>query len=231
MHDLARMLAAAAGPAEPGDLAGEDAARAAFTGSVPGRCLPCCPAVGPAPADRATSTRQTPPSGRAGSGSSGAGQHHRRIRGCAAQPDTAHRARNIGAPAPPRDVRPRSLTITSSPMPTHHGPSPTGQGSRHSAGSSGRVSDKTHPGPWPTRVSKGYGAAPGLASCLPAPGQDHGGGGPDPRTPPGRARLRTSSRPGRRGALRLRLGTEPALAGISYFPAGPCRRCRRRRSA
>jgi hypothetical protein len=31
MHDLARMLAAAAGPAEPGDLAGEDAARAAFS--------------------------------------------------------------------------------------------------------------------------------------------------------------------------------------------------------
>ncbi len=30
MHDLARMIAAAAGPAEPGDLAGEDAARAAF---------------------------------------------------------------------------------------------------------------------------------------------------------------------------------------------------------
>jgi|tagenome__1003787_1003787.scaffolds.fasta_scaffold20973862_4 hypothetical protein len=30
LHDLARMLAAAAGPAESGDLAGEDAARAAF---------------------------------------------------------------------------------------------------------------------------------------------------------------------------------------------------------
>jgi hypothetical protein len=31
MHDLARLLAAAAGPAEPGDLAGEAAARAAFS--------------------------------------------------------------------------------------------------------------------------------------------------------------------------------------------------------
>lgn len=31
MHDLARLLAAAAGPAESGDLAGEDAARAAFS--------------------------------------------------------------------------------------------------------------------------------------------------------------------------------------------------------
>jgi hypothetical protein len=32
MHDLARMLAALAGPGEPGELAGEAAARAAFTG-------------------------------------------------------------------------------------------------------------------------------------------------------------------------------------------------------
>src|ERR1700731_2191078 len=31
MHDLARMLAALAGPAEPGELAGEAAARAAFS--------------------------------------------------------------------------------------------------------------------------------------------------------------------------------------------------------
>ena len=175
IHGLARMLAAVAGPAEPGDLAGQDAAQAAFTrlASRSGtshaalrsarRSLSERPARGRLPLAAALAVAA------AGLGSTAAAYI-----GVLPSPIQHFAHLTIGAPPPPRDVSPRSLTITSSPMPRHHGPSPTGQGSRHSAGSSDRVSDKTHPGPRPTRARKGYGAAPGLASCLPAPGQDHG---------------------------------------------------------
>ena len=232
IHGLALMLAAVAGPAEPGDLAGQDAAQAAFTrlASRSGtshaalrsarRSLSERPARGRLPLAAALAVAA------AGLGSTAAAyigvlpssiQHFAHL--------------TIGAPPPPRDASQRSLTVTNSPMPRHHGPSSTGQRSRHSAGSSDRVSDKTHPGPWPTRAGKGYGAAPGLASCLPAPGQDHGWWWARPRTPPSRARLRTSSRPGRRRApaapARDRTGPRRDL----LLPAGPCRRCRRRRSA
>jgi hypothetical protein len=174
IHGLALMLAAVAGPAEPGDLAGQDAAQAAFTrlASRSGtshaalrsarRSLSERPARGRLPLAAALAVAA------AGLGSTAAAyigvlpssiQHFAHL--------------TIGAP-PPRDASQRSLTVTNSPMPRHHGPSTTAQGSRHSAGSSDRVSDQTHPGPWPTRAGKGYGAAPGLASCLPASGQDHG---------------------------------------------------------
>jgi len=174
-HGLARMLAAVAGPAEPGDLAGQDAAQAAFArlASRPGtshaalrsarRSLSERPARGRLPLAAALAVAA------AGLGSTAAAYI-----GVLPGPMQHFAHLTIGAPPPPRDLSPRSLTITSSPMPRQHTPRPAGQGSRHSAGSSDRVSDKTQPGPWPTRARKGYGAAPGLASCLPAPGQDHG---------------------------------------------------------
>jgi hypothetical protein len=175
IHGLARMLAAAAGPAEPGDLAGQDAARAAFTrlASRPGtshaalrsarRSLSERPARGRLPLAAALAVAA------AGLGSTAAAYV-----GVLPSPIQHFAYLTIGAPPPPRDASPRSLTVTSSPMPRHHGPSPAGQGSRHSAGSSDRGRDKTHPGPWPTRAAKGYGAEAGLASCLPAQGQNHG---------------------------------------------------------
>jgi hypothetical protein len=175
IHGLALMLAAVAGPAEPGDLAGRDAAQAAFTRLVSRsgtshaalrsarRSLSERPARGRLPLAAALAVAA------AGLGSTAAAYI-----GVLPSPIQHFAHLTIGAPPPPRDASQRSLTVTNSPMPRHHGPSSTGQRSRHSAGSSDRVSDKTHPGPWPTRAGKGYGAAPGLASCLPAPGQDHG---------------------------------------------------------
>ena len=174
-HGLALMLAAVAGPAEPGDLAGQDAAHAAFTrlASRPGtshaalrsarRSLSERPARGRLPLAAALAVAA------AGLGSTAAAYV-----GVLPSPIQHFAYLTIGAPPPPRDASPRSLTVTSSPMPRHHGPSPAGQGSRHSAGSSDRGRDKTHPGPWPTRAAKGYGAEAGLASCLSAQGQNHG---------------------------------------------------------
>jgi hypothetical protein len=175
IHGLARMLAAVAGPAGPGDLAGQDAAQAAFTrlASRSGtshaalrsarRSLSERPARGRLPLAAALAVAA------AGLGSTAAAYV-----GVLPSPIQHFAYLTIGAPPPPRDASPRSLTVNSSPMPGHHGPSPAGQGSRHSAGSSDRGRDKTHPGPWPTRAAKGYGAEAGLASCLPAQGQNHG---------------------------------------------------------
>jgi hypothetical protein len=174
IHGLARMLAAVAGPAEPGDLAGQDAAQAAFTrlASRSGtshaalrsarRSLSERPARGRLPLAAALAVAA------AGLGSTAAAyvgvlpssiQHF------------AHET--LGAPAPPSDASPRTLTITRSPMPSRTAQATPGSARRRSAASSDPVSDKTYPGQLHTH-RKGSGAASGLASCLPARGQDHG---------------------------------------------------------
>ena len=214
IHGLALMLAAVAGSAEPGDLAGQDAAQAAFTrlASRSGtshaalrsarRSLSERPARGRLPLAAALAVAA------AGLGSTAAAYF-------GVLPSSIQHIAHvtIGAPPPPRDASPRSLTITSSPMPTHHGPSLTGQGSRHSAGSSGRVSDETHPGPWPTRLSKGYGAAPGLASCLAAPGQNHGLAGGHTQNP-----VQPSPAPNQ---VRSGATQSPGGSGPGQIPASP----------
>ena len=175
IHGLARMLAAVAGPAGPGDLAGQDAAQAAFTRLVSRsgishaalrsarRSLSERPARGRLPLAAALAVAA------AGLGSTAAAyvgvlpssiQHFAHL--------------TIGAPPPPRDASPRTLTVTSSPMPRHTGPSTTGQGGRRSPGSANPASDQTHPRAWPTPRRKGHGAVPGFATCLPVQGQAQG---------------------------------------------------------
>ena len=175
IHGLALMLAAVAGPSEPGELAGQAAAQAVFTrlASRPGtshaalrsarRSLSERPARGRLPLATALAVAA------AGLGSTAAAY-------IGVLPSSIQHLANltIGAPPPPHDVSPRTLTVTSSPLPSHHGPGDTGKGSRHPAGSSNPASDKNRPGAWPTHGSQGHGAAPALASCLPAQAQDHG---------------------------------------------------------
>ena len=192
IHDLARMLAAVAGPAEPGDLAGQDAAQAAFTrlASRPGtshaalrsarRSLSERPARGRLPLAAALAVAA------AGLGSIAAA-----YAGVLPSPIQHFAHVTIGAPPPPRAVSPRALTVTSSPMPRHPGPSTYGTGEKAVGGLLRPVSDKTHHGPLPAHGRKGYGAVPGLASCVPALGQDHGRALGAPRTRPSRARPRT----------------------------------------
>src|SRR4029077_607730 len=77
----------------------------------------------------------------------------------------------FGAPPPASDASPRTLTVTSSPMPRHTAHGTSGPARRRSAASSDPVSGKTYPGHLHNRMWKGSSAAPGLASCLPAQGQ------------------------------------------------------------
>ena len=174
-HGLARMLAAVAGPAEPGDLAGQDAAHAAFTrlASRPGtshaalrsarRSLSERPARGRLPLAAALAVAA------AGLGSTAAAY-------AGVLPSSIQHFAHVTFGAPPlaSDASPRTLTVTSSPMPTHTAHGTSGPARRRSAGSSDPVSDETHPGHLHTHMWKGSSAAPGLASCLPAQGQDHG---------------------------------------------------------
>jgi hypothetical protein len=175
IHGLARMLAAVAGPAEPGDLAGQDAAQAAFTrlASRSGtshaalrsarRSLSERPARGRLPLAAALAVAA------AGLGSTAAAY-------VGVLPSSIQHFAHVtfGAPPPPRDASPRMLTITSSPMPGHTAHGTPGSARGRSAASSDPVSDKTHPGQLHAHTRKGSGAASGLASCLPAQGQDHG---------------------------------------------------------
>ena len=175
IHGLARMLAAVAGPAEPRDLAGQDAAQAAFTrlASRSGtshaalrsarRSLSERPARGRLPLAAALAVAA------AGLGSTAAAY-------VGVLPSSIQNFAHVtfGAPPPASDASPRTLTITSSPMPRHTAPGTSGPARRRSAASSDSVSDKTNPGQLHTHKWKGSSAAPGLASCLPAQGQDHG---------------------------------------------------------
>ena len=174
IHGLARMLAAVAGPAEPGDLDGQAAAHAAFTRLV------SPPSASPAALRSARrSLSERPARGRlplaalavaaAGLGSTAAAyadvlpspiQHFAHV--------------TFGAPAPPQDASPGPLTITGSLAPRHTTPGTSGSARRHPAASSGPAGGKTRSGPPGSHGLKGYGAAPGLASCPATPDQDRG---------------------------------------------------------
>ena len=182
-HGLALMLAAVAGPAEPGDLAGQDAAHAAFTrlASRPGtshaalrsarRSLSERPARGRLPLAAALAVAA------AGLGSTAAA-----FVGVLPSPIQHFAHDTIGAPAPARGISPHALTVTSSPMPRH--PRPSDTGSRQPAASPDPVSDKTHRGPLSAHGRKGHGAVPGHATCVPALGQDRGWAVGDTQNPP-----------------------------------------------
>jgi len=182
-HGLARMLAAVAGPAEPGDLAGQDAAQAAFArlASRPGtshaalrsarRSLSERPARGRLPLAAALAVAA------AGLGSTAAA-----FAGVLPSPIQHFAHETIGAPPPPHVASPRPLTVASSPMPRH--PRPSDTGSRQPAASPDPVSDKTHRGPLSAHGRKGHGAVPGHATCVPALGQDRGWAVGDTQNPP-----------------------------------------------
>ena len=99
MHDLARMLAIAAGRPNPGNWPGRPPRLRRLRGSPPrptSRPLPRGPAR--RRLTRRPSSRQTPTGRGAGRGSSRAGKHDRGIRRRAAHPDPAFRPRGDGRP-------------------------------------------------------------------------------------------------------------------------------------
>jgi hypothetical protein len=211
-HGLARMLAAAAASAEPGDLAGQDAAHAAFTrlASRPGtshaalrsarRSLSERPARGRLPLAAALAVAA------AGLGSTAAA-----FAGVLPSPIQHFAHETIGAPPPPHGVSPRPLTVASSPMPRH--PRPSDTGSRQPVASPDPVSDKTHRGPLSAHGRKGHAAVPGRAGCVPSLGQDHGWAVGDTQNPASPSPVPNQVRPG--------ATQTPAQSGLSQNWASP----------
>lgn len=173
-HGLARVLAAVAGPAEPGDLAGQDAAHAAFTrlASRPGTSHAALRSARRSLSERPVRGR-LPLAAALAVAAAGLGSTAAAFVGVLPSPIQHFAHETIGAPPPPRGVPARALTVTSSPMPRPPRPSDTGDGKKQSAASSDPVSDKTHHGSSPAHGRKGYGAVPGITGCVPALGQDH----------------------------------------------------------
>jgi hypothetical protein len=179
IHGLARMLAAVAGSAEPGELAGQAAAHAAFTrlASRPGishaalrsarRSLSERPARGRLPLAALAVAA-------AGLGSTAAAY-------IGVLPSPIQHLANMTIGAPPPHASPSTLTVSTAPMHRGHRPGNTATGSAHPA-SSGPAGDTTRSA-WTAHGRKGYPAVPGIASCLPALGQDHGPAAGHAQTP------------------------------------------------
>ena len=192
IHGLARMLAAVAGPAEPGDLAGQDAAQAAFTrlASRSGtshaalrsarRSLSERPARGRLPLAAALAVAA------AGLGSTAAA-----YAGVLPSSIQHFAHETFGAPPPPRDASPRTLTITSSPCPA--APRTARQDRREGDRRPPPTRSATRPTPGNCTLTCGREAVPrpdSPAAC-PCRGRITARRWEAPRTRPGRARLRT----------------------------------------
>lgn len=221
-HGLARVLAAVAGPAEPGDLAGQDAAYAAFTrlASRPGTSHAALRSARRSLSERPARGR-LPQAAALAVAAAGLGSIAAAFAGVLPSPIQHFAHETIGAPSLPRGVSPHALTVTSSPMPTHPRPSDTGNGKKQSAASSDPVSDKNHHGSLPAHGRKGYGAVPGLTGCVPALGQDHdwavgdiqNPARPTPAPAPNRVRPRATQSPARSDPVQNR-----ASPGSLPFP-------------
>jgi hypothetical protein len=169
IHGLARMLAAAAGPAEPGELAGQNAALVAFTrlaspvGTSPAaprsvrRLLPERSARGRLPLAAAVTAVA------AGLGSTAAA-----YAGVLPSPIQNFAHVTIGAPAPPHDFSRRFPAVASSPAQARHEPATSGPPKTPTAASSVSARGKATRGTWRYGLP-GYSPGPSLASCLPTP--------------------------------------------------------------
>jgi hypothetical protein len=219
-HGLARMLAAVAGPAEPGDLAGRDAAQAAFTrlASRPGTSHAALRSARRSLSERPARGR-LPQAAALVVAAAGLGSIAAAFAGVLPSPIQHFAHETIGAPPPARGVSPHALTVTSSPMPRHPRPSDTGNGKKQSAASSDPASDKTHPGSLSAHGRKEYGAVPGHVSCVPARGQDDGWAAGDIQNPawpspaPNQVRPGATQSPARSGP-----GQNEASPGSLPFP-------------
>ena len=224
IHGLARMLAAVAGPAEPGDLVGQAAAQAAFTrlASPPGtssaalrsarRSLPERPARGRLPLAVALVAAA------AGLGSTAAAY-------AAVLPSPIQHFAHVafGAPPPPHDLALRVPPVTSSPAPTQSELSTSAPARRQPAAPSESVRDKAHSGGFHLR--KGNDAGPGEASCTAV--QNNGravGHSQDPAQPsPTPNQVKPGSDQGQGGSGQARGTASPGyLSGLFSLPTTAC---------
>ena len=231
LHDLARMLDAAAGPGEPGDLAGEAAARAAFSR------LPS-PAGTSRAAPRSARHRLTerPARGRLplaaalAMAAAGLGSATAAYVGVLPSPiqHLAHVV--IGAPPPANDSDPgRSLVVGSSsprPAPSPRATSPA----PHRTLQVTATPPSSKPGNWRwNSANPRYSPKPSYASCHPTPGSTQNQARPSPTpTPssahvspsPGSASLGTSQHPGKPTAAQDAGAPRPSASSPAPSPSG-----------
>jgi hypothetical protein len=223
MHDLARMLAAAAGPAEPGDLAGEDAARAAFR-------RPRSPAGVSHAAPRSARHRLTarPARGRLplvaalAVAAAGLGSATAAYAGALPSPIQHIAHEFIGAPAPHFDLSqstpviisssPVRVTPTSDPKPRKTRRVPASPASPTPLGNS-----RLH-----TKYPR-YTPGPSFASCQPTPAatQNQGRPAPTPSTShPSPSPGASSLGPHQSHSGHDRVSPWPSAPGLTPVPAG-----------
>ena len=176
-HGLARMLAAVAGPAEPGDLAGQAAAHAAFARlASPAGTSPAAPRSDRRPLPKRPARGRLPLVAALTAVAAGLGSTAAAYAGVLPSPiqDFAHAA--IGAPAPPPAIAPVPRVVTSSPAPGQAGRGPSGSAGKGSATSSRSAGHRASPDQSWNHGRKADGVPPGQASCPPGQGQDQGEG-------------------------------------------------------
>jgi hypothetical protein len=224
IHGLALMLAAVAGPAEPGDLAGQAAAQAAFArlASPPGtspaalrsarRSLPERPARGRLPLAVALVAAA------AGLGSTAAAY-------AAVLPGPIQHLAHVafGAPPPPHDLALRVPPVASSPTPARSELSTSAPARHQLAASSDPVIDKARSGGFHLR--KGNDAGPGEASCTTV--QNNGravGHDQDPAQPsPTPNQVKPGSDQGQGGSVQAQGTASPGYPpGLFSLPTTAC---------
>ncbi len=218
IHGLARMLAAVAGPAEPGELAGQDAALAAFARMVP--------KAGTSPAAPRSARRSLPEwparvrlplAAVLTAVAAGLGSTVAAYAGVLPGPIQHFAHVTIGAPDSPRDF-PRPVPVAaSSPARAHHQRATARPRKTRAAASVTPVpSTVSHP---PRHFGlPGDSPGPARASCLPTPSptQNQGQGRPSPA--PGGPSLvpvivNPAQLPGRSGPTQNPASPGPAVTG------------------
>jgi hypothetical protein len=229
LHGLASMLAAAAGPAEPGDLAGESAARAAFSRLA-------SPAGVSYAAPRSARHRLTerPARGRLplaaalAMAAAGLGSATAAYAGVLPSPIQHFAHVVIGAPPPTPDApRPPSVPGSSSRAAS---PSQASFPAPHRTLRVTATPASTRPGNWQWRSKNPrYSPKPSYASCHPDPGPTQNQADPSPApTPgsahaspsPGSASLGTGQHPGHPQAVREPEAPRPSASSFAPSPSG-----------
>ena len=183
MHDLASMLAVAAGPAESGDLAGEAAALAAFARLVSPASV--SPAVS-RPARRWLSRRpartRLPLAAALVTAAAGLGSITAAYAGVLPSPIQQMAHVTVGAPAPPRDHSHRPPAVTRSQPGGTHDRSTSALPPSHSNIPSPTPDGSSVRPPHPGRSGRSPG--PVSATCTPRPVPTHTLGTPGPTLSP-----------------------------------------------
>jgi hypothetical protein len=229
MHDLARLLAAAAGPAESGDLAGEAAARAAFS-----RLRSPVGVSHAAPRSARHRLTARPARGRLplvaalAVAAAGLGSATAAYAGALPSPIQHIAHEFIGAPSPRYDISRQAPAISNSPTPSPARVSDPGPRKTLRV-STVPASPKPSGSSWGWRSKNPrYHPGPASASCYPTPGPTHNQASPTPSPGhvdpiPGSASPSQSRSVHDPGSSPVSASSPAPLPSGTYCPALPAR--------